>query len=109
MVTGVTKPEEIKTIVKWFWDQHGKDQALFPTKMHTARCSVPQLGADILIKDPGSNTWGSDQTFDKHHIIQRLVGYRPTMGRNNRNDEISMDKFIGVASISSLHCPQFAP
>ena len=78
-------------------------------RMHTARCSAPQLGADILIKDPGSNTWGSDQTFDKHHIIQRLVGYRPTMGRNNRNDEISMDKFIGVASISSLQCPQFAP
>ena len=25
LVTGVTKPEEIKTIVKWFWDQHGKD------------------------------------------------------------------------------------
>ena len=32
MVTGVTKPEEIKTIVKWFWDQHGKDQALFTNK-----------------------------------------------------------------------------
>ena len=32
LVTGVTEPEEIRTIVKWFWDQHGKDQALFPTK-----------------------------------------------------------------------------
>ena len=32
LVTGVTEPEEIRTIVKWFCDQHGKDQALFPTK-----------------------------------------------------------------------------
>ena len=78
-------------------------------RMHTARCSAPQLGADILIKDPGSNTWGLDQPFDKHHIIQRLVGYRPTMGRKNGNDEICMEKFLGVASISSLQCPQFAP
>ena len=32
IITGVTKPDEIKSIVKWFWHQHGKDQALFPTK-----------------------------------------------------------------------------
>ena len=28
-------------------------------RMHTVRCSVPKLGAYILVKDPGSNTWGS--------------------------------------------------
>ena len=57
-------------------------------RIYTARCSGPKLGADILIKDPRSNTWGSDQPFDKHHIVQRLVGYRPTMGKQNGNDEI---------------------
>ena len=29
---GDESPDEIKSIVKWFWHQHGKDQALFPTK-----------------------------------------------------------------------------
>ena len=45
------------------------------SRMQTARCSEPQFGADILIRDTGSNKWGVDQPFDKHHIIQRLVEY----------------------------------
>ena len=31
------------------------------------------------------------------------------MGKQNGNDEICMEKFLGVASTSSLQCPQFAP
>ena len=75
-------------------------------RMHRARCAEPEPGADILIKDTGRSTWGTDQPFGKFNLVPSLIGYRTTMGQRCGTDKICMNKFLSVILLSSLQFVQ---